>query len=253
MSTRTPPLSQPQREQRFSNGGFDLSTLGPWRAVCFTWVSGKPNSSTDYEAILPSPLSIVLKGFMTGSDPELINNFPVTGNRSSSNLPLGGSVTFVGYHGALLSMLSVRTWLQFVGPLIGLVLSKGTSALSQPAGLSDTQVNAASSRAAALSLITGREPVISLDGLGASIPVTIPGGLRGISLVGALRSIVETMRSPGEILAGLNRRLVSSISNPSISYRLIRCVRLIYLSLINRNRLDRRSSVPASRKRKYVF
>lgn len=161
MSTRTPPLSQPQREQRFSNGGFDLSTLGPWRAVCFTWVSGKPNSSTDYEAILPSPLSIVLKGFMTGSDPELINNFPVTGNRSSSNLPLGGSVTFVGYHGAF----SVRTWLQFVSLLIALVLSKGTSALSQPAGLSDTHVNAASSRAAALSLITDREPVISPDGL----------------------------------------------------------------------------------------
>ncbi len=109
MSTRTPPLSQPQREQRFSNGGFDLSTLGPWRAVCFAWVSGKPNSSTDYEAILPSPVSIVLQGFITGSDPELIDSFPVTGNRISSNLPLGTSVTLVRYHGALLSMLSVRT------------------------------------------------------------------------------------------------------------------------------------------------
>src|SRR5580698_9950614 len=37
----------------------------------------KTNSSTDYEAILPSPPSIVLKGFMTGPDPELIDNFPV--------------------------------------------------------------------------------------------------------------------------------------------------------------------------------
>jgi phosphoserine phosphatase RsbU/P len=102
---------------------------------------------------------------MTGPDPELIDNFPVTGNRISSNLPAGSSVTLVRYHGALLSMLPVRTWLQFVSLLIGLVFSQGTPALSQAAGLSDTQVNAASSRAAAFSLITDREPVISLDGL----------------------------------------------------------------------------------------
>jgi hypothetical protein len=62
-------------------------------------------------------------------------------------------------------MLSVRTWLQFVSLLIGLVFSMGTSAFSQPAGLSDKQVNAATSHAAAFSLITDREPVISLDGL----------------------------------------------------------------------------------------
>jgi phosphoserine phosphatase RsbU/P len=64
-----------------------------------------------------------------------------------------------------MSMLSVRTWLQFVSLLIGLVFSMGTSAFSQPANLSDTQGNAASSHAAAFSLITDREPVISLDGL----------------------------------------------------------------------------------------
>jgi stage II sporulation SpoE-like protein len=62
-------------------------------------------------------------------------------------------------------MLSVRTRLQFVSLLIGLVYLMGTSAFSQPASLSDTQVNAASSHAAAFSLITDREPVISLDGL----------------------------------------------------------------------------------------
>ena len=66
------------------------------------------------------------------------------------------------YHGAQMSMLSVRTWLQFVGLLIGLAFLMSTSALSQPTGISGTQVNAAPSHAAAFS---DREPVISLDGL----------------------------------------------------------------------------------------
>ncbi len=61
-------------------------------------------------------------------------------------------------------MLLVRTRLQFVCLLIGLFYLMGTSAFSQPASLSDTPVNAASSHAAAFSLITDREPVISLDG-----------------------------------------------------------------------------------------
>jgi sigma-B regulation protein RsbU (phosphoserine phosphatase) len=63
----------------------------------------------------------------------------------------------VGYHGAWLSMLSVRISLQFVSLLIGLVSSMGISAFSQAAP--------ASSHAAVFSLITDREPVISLDGL----------------------------------------------------------------------------------------
>jgi phosphoserine phosphatase RsbU/P len=67
-------------------------------------------------------------------------------------------------------MLSVRTWLQFVSLLIGLVFSMGTSAFSQLASLADMQVNAASSHAAAFSLITDREPVISLDGLWRFLP-----------------------------------------------------------------------------------
>jgi hypothetical protein len=71
----------------------------------------------------------------------------------------------VRYHGALLSMLPVQTSLQFVILLIGLAFSMSTPAFSQAASLSETQVNAASSHAAAFSLITDREPVISLDGL----------------------------------------------------------------------------------------
>jgi sigma-B regulation protein RsbU (phosphoserine phosphatase) len=62
-------------------------------------------------------------------------------------------------------MLSVRTQLQFVSLLIGLVFSMTSSAFSQAASLSDSQVNVPSSDAAAFSLITGREPVVSLDGL----------------------------------------------------------------------------------------
>src|ERR1700685_3313315 len=61
-------------------------------------------------------------------------------------------------------MLSVRTRLQFVSLLIGLVFSMTASAFSQAASLSDSQVNG-SSRPAAFSLITDREPVVSLDGL----------------------------------------------------------------------------------------
>jgi phosphoserine phosphatase RsbU/P len=65
---------------------------------------------------------------------------------------------------ALTVDLSVRTWLQFVSLLVGLVFSMGTSVFSQPASPSDTQVDTASSHAAAFSLVTDREPVISLDG-----------------------------------------------------------------------------------------
>jgi phosphoserine phosphatase RsbU/P len=65
----------------------------------------------------------------------------------------------------LLSMLPLRTWLQFVSLLIGLVFWMGTPAYSQAAEPPDTQVNAASSNAAVFSLITDREPVVSLDGM----------------------------------------------------------------------------------------
>ncbi len=62
-------------------------------------------------------------------------------------------------------MLPARTWLQFVILLIGFAFSMGTSAFPQAAGLSHTRVTASSSHAATFSLITEREPVVSLDGL----------------------------------------------------------------------------------------
>jgi phosphoserine phosphatase RsbU/P len=60
-------------------------------------------------------------------------------------------------------MLSVRTWLKFVALL--LLSLVGTAAFAQTARLADAQSNSASSHAAPFSLITDRQPVVSLDGL----------------------------------------------------------------------------------------